>query len=776
MATATAEQTKEAARRRKANQRAREKGMPEPYPVINFAAEDEEKGLKEQEHLENLSWAQSLDAGGRFYKSECRPAVTLLAIYEGNNYVGFEDPDEIDPKTGRKKQNIPNPWKQSIKIRAIEKVTDGISIKIDPDMLEYKHLFEVNHRVSFREWLDLRHKGRCNLFWLSGVLGKRLFHNTHQMICDKFVQKDFDGLYFPEFERSDLNEMIRRQKRFAADGTPTRTALLFAPRSGWKSTIDGVDAVQWLLNCPDIRIMIITAFRPLAKQFLGEIKRYFYLPPRGTPSAFQLLYPEYVLTGVDGRSGEPMRCSAATMDSKEPHLWITSMESSATGMRCDIRKADDIVDPKNSADEELRQKLESNFNGTNDLTEPWGFTDIIGTRYFTDDYYGTRMKPDDDGLVAPFSFLSISAWTPKSEFKAKYETLLDLPNGMSQVTEEMVDLWFPSKLSFQVLRDMLLAKKERNSTNVQKERSFRNQQLNIATDPTEVNELAVHFEKEVLRTHTYGAAAAPVTGETVVTIDWAYSENKGSDFSVLAASRVHTREDQTKELIILDIDYDKWKASDLASHIVLFLRTHRPKVTLIEKSNGHDLLLMALIAYANKYGCVDVLSTIRWVETGNTPNAKTNRIKCLEILLTDDRLHFVAGSWIDELYRQFERFTGETKKGRKDDIPDAISQATRFLPSGMFTASRIDPEEEKRSRDEYERKQLRQMQYDRMYSGVPNSQRNNQPPTIHAPTWRQYARGERGDVTKPPEPVEQEPPKPQDPRMAIFGNKGPWRL
>ena len=50
MATATAEQAKEAARRRKANQRAREKGMPEPYPVINFAAEDEEKGLKEQEH------------------------------------------------------------------------------------------------------------------------------------------------------------------------------------------------------------------------------------------------------------------------------------------------------------------------------------------------------------------------------------------------------------------------------------------------------------------------------------------------------------------------------------------------------------------------------------------------------------------------------------------------------------------------------------------------------------------------------------------------------
>jgi hypothetical protein len=652
-------------------------------------------------------------------------------------------------------------------------VDNGEVIKIDPDMLEYKQIYEVNEVVTFQRWLDLRDKGRRNLFWLSAVLGKRLFHNTHQMICDKFVQKNFDGLYFPNFERSDLNTMIGRQKRFAADGvTPTRTMLLFAPRGGWKSTIDGLDAVQWMLNAPDIRIMIITAFRPLAKMFLGEIKRYFYLPPRGTASTFQLLYPEYILTGVDGRSREPIRCSAATMDSKEPHLWITSMESSATGSRCDIRKADDIVDPKNSNDEELRQNLEVNFNGTNDLVEPWGFTDIIGTRYFTDDYYGTRMKPDDEGLFAPYSFLSISAWTPKPSHAVMYESLLSLPNGMSQVTEEMVDVWFPYKLNYTVLRGILLAKKERNSTNIQKERSFRNQQLNIPTDPTEVSELVTHFSKEVLRQHTYAASAAPVSGETIVTIDIAYSDTRTSDFSVLAACRRHIREDNTEELIVLDIDYEKWKASDLAQHIVLFLRHHKPTRTFIEKALGADLLWLAIRAVATKYNCLEVLNSIRWVPIENTLNAKANRIKTLEILLADDRLHFVAGPWIDELYKQFERFTGDTKKGRKDDIPDSISLATRTLPATMFTKVRLDPEEEDRLWEEQEKKDRKAAHYAAYFGtqhfGTRTVPETNQP----APTWRELAKGSRE-----PEPTpEPESSKPRDPRLAIFGKKGPWRI
>ena len=769
---ATAEQAREAARRRQANKRARDKNMPEPYATTDIVAEEEEKGLRQKEHHDNLAWAQAEDATGHFYKSECRSAVTLLSIYEGNvlTAIGEEDEQIVDPKTGKKKNNFPVPVAQKIQIRTIEFQGQ----QIDPTDKEHRKTLEVDRVVSFIDWLDLRDKARKNLFWLGRLLGKGLFYNTHQMICDAFVQKNFDGMYFPDCTFDDVHEMIGKQQRFDANGNETRTLMLFAPRSGYKSTIDGLDMTQWMLNCPDIRIMVMTSVKRLSSELMGEVKGYFYLPPRGKPSAFQMLFPEYILTGVDGRSEQPITCPAQLFNSKEPHIWVTSLDSSFVGQRCDIRKLDDIVDDKNSATGELRETLKEKIKSTNALVEPWGFTDIIGTRYFTTDWYGWRMgelpEEEDAASTEPFKYLCISCWAVKPEYQALYSQLLEKKGGLFEVTENMVEYWFPYKLGFKQLRTKL---KE------YKERGFKNQYLNIATDPLEVDDFVVHFDREVLRSHTYAKSAAPVSGEKIVTIDWSYSENKGSDFSVLAALLRHTREDGTQELVVMDIDYDKWKASDLASHIVLFLKTHRPTRTFIEACNGIDLLLMVIRAYAVKYNCVEVLSSIQKIETGNTLNEKANRIKTLEVLLAEDRLHFVSGTWIDELYRQFERFTGETKKGRKDDIPDAISRGSRTLPQEMFVRVRLTPEEQVQKQEDEERAEKRRLirlQHERMFSGAPYSRHHNTAPTIHAPTWKQFLRGERGGETKAPEPVETEQVKPLDPRMVVFGNKGPWRL
>ena len=763
---ATAEQTKEAARRRKANQRARERGLPEPYPA-QLVEEKEAISAREAKHREDLLWAQTQDDSGTFYKSECRSAIRLLAIFEGNNHVGVDDPDVIDKKTGKKKNNIPNPSFQAIRIRAIEH--EGV--RIDPNMKEYRNVFEVNGVIGFREWLDLRDKARKDLFWLGRLFKLDFYHDTHQIMCDMFVKKNFDGLFFPEFTRDDAHDAIRAQKKYRLDdkGNEVDTMVLFAPRSSFKSTIDGVDMVQWMINCPDIRVMILTSALDLSKQFLGEIKSYFHLPPMGEPSPFQLLFPEYILTGVDGTSEQPIRCPAQTFNSKEPHIWVTSLDASFVGKRCDIRKLDDVVDDKNSAHDELREKLKNKINSTSSLVEEWGFTDIIGTRYFTTDWYGWRMSGDSGNGedVEPFISLSISAWTPKEEFKVKYESLLTTPKGMFQVTEDMVTLFFPSKLHFKELRKQLKAYKERG---------FKNQYLNIATDPEEIEEVGIHFEREVLRAHTYAKAAMPKSGEKIVTLDLAYTDNNGSDWSVLAACLRHIREDETEELVVEDADYGKWKASDLVFHTIMFLRKHDPSITLVEKANGWDLFWLSLRNQAERMGLERLLNSVRFVDVDNTKNAKTNRIKNLEILLADDRLHFVAGTWIDELYRQFERFTGETKKGRKDDFPDSISLATRRLPQGMFKTVVVDPEEEAVQQDE-ELKRLQKEEHYKQYFGhsaFAGTIKNPAPPTEHVATWRERATGVRKNA--PVTITEEAAPVKQDPRMRIFGNKGPWRL
>lgn len=772
---ATSDQTKEAGRRRKANQRARDKGLPEPFPAPS-SEEKEAISSREAFHIEDLAWAQAQDDTGKFYKSECRLTLRLLAIYEGNNRVGTEDPDTIDKKTGKKKA-APNPSIQAIRIRAIEH--EGV--RIDPDMTEYRNTFEVSGVVRFKEWLDLRDKARKDLFWLGRLLNRYFYHDTHQIMADMFVKKNFDGLFFPDFTSEDVHRAIKAQKKYRVDnkGNEVDTMILAAPRSSYKSTFDGVDIVQWMINCPDIRVMILTSTLYLSKKFLSEVKSYFNLPPMGEASPFQMLFPEYVLTGVDGTSEQPVWCPAQTYISSEPHVWVTSLDASFVGNRCDIRKLDDVVEDKNSAHEELREKLKNKINSTNSLVEGWGFTDIICTRYFTNDWYGWRMHGDsgDGEDVEPFINLTISAWTPKPEFKTKYESLLSIPKGMFQVTEDMVDLFFPAKLHFKELRKQLKGYKERG---------FKNQYLNIATDPEEVEEVGIHFERDVLRSHTYARAAMPKSGEKIVTLDFAYTGSDTSDWSVLGSSLHHIREDETEELVVEDIDYGKWKASELISHTILFLRKHDPDITLIEKANGWDLFWMALNAQAQRMGLERVLNTVRFVDIDNSKNAKMNRIKNLEILLADDRLHFVAGTWIDELYRQFERFTGETKKGRKDDIPDSISLATRRLPPSMFKTIVVDPEEEAIQQDEELKRQQKDEHYRQYFghsafSGVHSFNCAQQtggapivPKTEHPPTWREKATGVRKNA--PVQITEEAPSAKQDPRMRIFGNKGPWRL
>ncbi|VVB52053.1 Uncharacterised protein [uncultured archaeon] len=755
---------KERARRRKANQRARDNGLPEPYPSLaSVAASEEQAAVRDARHREDLSWAVALDATGKFYKSECRTLVTLLGIYEGGALnVICDEEDELAEASKKPKQRMPIPSVEKITIPAIFGWDGEKPVKIETTQKEYREEFEVNEVVSFRRWLDLRDKARKDLFWLCRLLGNtQMFHDTHQMLCDQFVQKNFDGLFFPGMLRSDVEEAINEQKRETRvevggkiETISTKTMMLFAPRSGFKSTINGMDAIQWMLNVPDIRIMIMTSVRNLASKFMGEIKRKFYLPSRGQATAFQKLFPEYILTGVAGRSSGPITCPAKTYETKEDHVWISSMDSSYVGLRCDIRKLDDVVEDKNSLDDELRETLKNKIAATEALVEPWGFTDVIGTRYFTNDWYGFRMSKDEEGNEPePFKYVCVSAYTPKPGREAEFQKLLNTPNGVFKITEDMVDLWFPYKLGWKALQTKLRQYKERG---------FKNQYLNIATDPQQMADFICHFNRQLLLSHTYAATAAPKEGDVVLTFDFAFSDSRTSDFSVLAASRIHRRPDNTSEMVVIEIEFDKWRSSELALQAVLFIRKYpQAKRIIIEKINGADLLKTAMNAHAIRYG-VD-LSKVELRPPSNEPNAKANRVKTLELLFKADRLHIVSGPWIDETYKQFENFTGETKKGRKDDIPDAIAQAATCLPASVLIKDAMGSEEYKTLLDKEEKDYIKKHNHERMFgSGYGLT-------TMHGSDFLPMKE-------KPSVAVEITPPKPQDPRLRVFGNRGPWRL
>lgn len=707
---------KEAARQRQANKRARDRGLPEPYPRIDR----EEVAQRVSQHETDLAWALAQDAQS-FYKSECRSCVDLLAIYEGADILSKEDDEETsdDKKKPKKKENRPNPSQQKISIRAVE--YNGILLEPDCDF-EFRKLNEIDEVVSFQRWLDLRDKARKDLFWLGRALGKGLFHSFHQELCDQFVVKNFGGtsrdgvemkpMYFKDFTIDDFHDMLRAQKRFSAAGVPTREALILDPRGSYKSTVDGIDVVSWLLNCPDIRVMIITAFKHLAKRFLKEIKGYFYLAPKAQPKTLHLLFPEYILLGVDGTSKEPLECPAALLGQKEHSVWVTSIESSNTGMHCDLRKADDVVDPKNSNTKELREQLKFDFDSTDDLLDQWGFSDVIGTRYFTDDWYGTRMLPDENSEVAPFKYHCRGSWIVKPEYRS-------VP--LKQLTKEMVTLLFPYKLSWGYLKYTLTKKGER---------SFRNQQLNDPTDAGEDSAYINQFDEDILRAHSYPFASSPKEGDIFIAWDWAYSDKKTSDYSVGVAARVYQRPDKQYALCVLEIIFDKWKSSELVFQIISFYQKWKPKKVLIENSNGADLLKDNILVKAQILGS-DILHNVYWMPPSSQSNAKRNRIKSLEVLLKDDRLHFVNGSWIDETFKQLTKYTGEKSTAvRKDDIPDGMAYLVEFLPKSALKRD-VDPKVAEKEAEEMAAKAAMAAWKNRIFGS--NSGNSTPPPSTSTP-------------------------------------------
>ena len=708
---------------RKANSRAVKKGLERPFKSVT----PEEKAEREAANTALMTEIVAQDAKG-YYKSECRSCADLFAIYQGVNILAKESEDEEDeedeeaaerkPKKPKSKKSPANPSAQRITIPEFDR---GVDEQGNP-----KTDAGVDEVVSFWRWLDLRDKARKDLYWNCKLLGKDLFPGVHQITCDQFVQKNFDGMYRKGYTLGDFHKMIDVQERFDISGQYTKEMMLLDSRGFYKSAIDGVDCVNWLINCPDVHIFIITGEYKLAVQFLQEIKEYFYLAKGAEPSAFQLLFPEYILTGVAGRSKQPMKCPARILKQKGHSVWVNAIVANLSGWHCDVKKGDDIVTDENSNTPDAREKIKTKYDGTGNLLDPHGFEDHIGTRYFTDDWYGSRLTPNKEtGELAPIKYHKRGCWVVKPEYA-------DVP--LVRLTEEMVNLTFPQlgktpSDAFNKLRSKLLKKDG--------ERGFRNQQLNEPTDAKEDAGFIVTFTEDALRKNSYQLSAAPNVGDIVIAWDTAISDRKTSDYSVGAVGRIFLNGQSEYGICVLEIVYDKWNYSELALQVLQLSKKWNVPRPLIEKTNGTQVLEEKLRQLSQK---LDFFIDPYMPIPSNKPNAKRNRIKGLEILLTDGRLKFVLGSWIDETYKQFTNFTGERDTGRKDDIPDAVSYLTKYLPASALKDN-VTPEEIAKEQEETTKKAVAKAQYDRMFGG----------PTPVAPP-----------------PSESEPPQ-QDIRQQLFG-------
>jgi phage terminase large subunit-like protein len=607
-----------------------------------------QKKRREQRELEKQTMLKAeelaeLDKDGIRYKAETFSYGQLYKIYLGED--PFTTPEQAAEEAERAKKK---------------------GEKIKPPDPSHSPIF--GRIQTFQEWLGLRDRCRKELFWFGrDVLGRDLIEDVHGPVCDLFVKKNFDGCFPEGYTLKMVHDAIRKHQG-TGPGQRLRTLVWLDPRGFYKTTIDGIDALQWYLNCVDIRVLLITGELRLATALVTDIKSYLYLASSETPKPFHLLFPEYAIR--KGSIQTKLFSKLRRHRQKEPTIGVLSIGSNKAGWHCDIKKGDDVVTENNCKQTETRKKLNAMFDSTRDLLDEWGFDDNVGTRYYPDDWYGERIAKAEK---VPFVYFRRQCWIVKPEF-------VDVP--LEDLKEEMVVLTFPQKASFASLA-------EKRDLNVE---LFRCQQLNEPVMGLVEIPWINTFTFEKLQKHTYQRGVAPNEGEVYVYWDTALTANRTSDYSAGAAVRIYKTPVGKWGMVVLEIDYGKWTQMETAVHIVSLTMKYRPIMTFVEKLTGGE-------SFRNEVTRQQLIRNyvfqINWKEPDPQKDAKRNRVKGLQVLLENDMLWFVIGPWLDETFKMLCNYTGEKKnKGRKDDIPDVLGYLARFIPPDDGT-----PEAEERLKE-----------------------------------------------------------------------------
>lgn len=482
---------------------------------------------------------------------------------------------------------------------------------------------------------ELRWRARTDLFFLAhSVLGHdKMVERVHRPVCEFFAHKDPNK---PLEEQESIHER-----------------LLLDPRGHFKTTLDVADIVQWILCFPDIRILIMTGTRELATRMMLEVQNAFQNNER-----MRTLFPEFCVDSRAKLPAEEFTSPARKKFYREPTVAISTIDSVKAGSHYDVIKCDDLVHENNIGTAEQLEKTTVAYNYVLKLLEPFGYIDVIGTRYDYSDHYGWMIDRIGEERLKQKRVEIPFGWY--------YEGSIDPPEEVGEDEERLIKVfcrqcWIPQQdgkhllLFPERMRLGWLKGQQRDNPYL-----FSCQYLN---DPT-IGERKT-FTEDLLLSHTIPHAHIPRIGRVFQTWDLGFSQKSFADFSVCATGLF----DGTGRLFILDLDVGRYSPHELAMQILVNYLKWRPSRVGIEEAAGSPLLAPALEMLAAKH---HVLLPVDWIKVRMTKGAKEERIGSLHPLLEHHQLFFSAAipqQHVEELKKQFIRFP----RYKHDDIPDAIS-------------------------------------------------------------------------------------------------------
>jgi hypothetical protein len=317
-----------------------------------------------------------------------------------------------------------------------------------------------------------RFLAQTNLFFLCKFLGYKdmssdqyiwtdgTVHNTHEEICnDFFVRKDPTVKSFKLFANAYSTNVDKKER------------LLLVPRGGFKSTMNMVDSIQYVLCWAETTILVLSGVLSLATAFVGEIKGHFTLEegeaewagvygfkknlrPRkmedGTFFLFHALFAEHCIPEDDGKASEFQTRAAVQL--REPTIFSASIEQSLTGFHVCVLKLDDVVTNENSLTIDRLKAVNKQVSINQAMLHPYGFYDKIGTWYDQEDTYGQDIKNskkyEEEGDSFPMKIYVRPCWWPTDEAKK-------LGKIEEEMSETDYNYWFnvPGQLTYEFLRN-----------------------------------------------------------------------------------------------------------------------------------------------------------------------------------------------------------------------------------------------------------------------------------------------------------------------------------
>lgn len=250
--------------------------------------------------------------------------------------------------------------------------------------------------LNLVQYRDVRQKCRTSLRFLCHILGYvDVCREVHGKLIDSLQKFKGGTEEFKLLAGGRFGLTPNSFKPFVEmwDLEGPRKSLVLIPRGHLKSSVATMaHTIQWIINYPNIRILLSSGTGDQVRGFLSETKEHFQFNEK-----FRYYFPEFCPHGKgvkDFGNQDEFTVPCRTVHRKEPTVATCSVGAVVAGGHFDVIKNDDIVDKENVRTPEQILNVNSHYGFLWPLLEtcekaPFkGWMDVIGTRYSFSDLYG----------------------------------------------------------------------------------------------------------------------------------------------------------------------------------------------------------------------------------------------------------------------------------------------------------------------------------------------------------------------------------------------------